>query len=136
MELLKIALFVVLLTVISAKPVRHDADIPEKNRSLQRMTDGDTGSEDSKESSESDSFEESDSSEERTSVSTDRPALVRTTAAMTTITSGDGSTPNTEPDTQRPSVTKTTPEPFPSITSCVTVEISSQAPVTGIRGDM
>ncbi|KAF7217688.1 uncharacterized protein [Nothobranchius furzeri] len=154
MELLKITLLFVLVVIISAKPTPPDADIPDEDQS-QETTSGtetsssSTGSKDSKESTESNSLEESNSSEEGPDVLTGPPTVVMTTVAMTTTTSGDGSTMTPEPGTAGTSgptamVIDTTVETgtAPDVTTpcnttlCFTEKVPTPAPVTQNRGDM
>ncbi|XP_078811845.1 uncharacterized protein LOC144996325 [Oryzias latipes] len=150
MELLKAALVIILLSTVSAKPHRlyHDADIPDRDHSreqlarvhrldLHKMSEGSKSSESSSSSEES-SEEEEDATEEPT------VPLAMTTAAMTTLTSGDGDTTTPEPrfngteatmtpelETISQFVNGTTP-----CTSCFTEEIPTAPPVTNSRGDI
>uniref|UniRef100_A0A1A8QTF9 Uncharacterized protein n=2 Tax=Nothobranchius TaxID=28779 RepID=A0A1A8QTF9_9TELE len=157
MELLKITLLFVLVATISAKPTPPDADIPDEDQSQEtnsgtEKSSSSTVSKDSKESTDSNSSEESNSTEEDPDVLTGPPTVVMTTVAMTTITSGDGSTMTPEPGTAGTAGTSgptamvidTTVETgtAPDVTTpcnttlCFTEKVPTPAPVTQNRGDM
>lgn len=147
----------------------YDADITDNDRmqgwlegngwlswrSTESSSYGDSSSEShhsldsSSESSESESSE-SESSEESSEelLITDQTTPAVTTTAMTTITTGDGSTLTPEPDTVstgETNVTATPPGQVPTtpagvtspgnVTHCVTELIPTAAPITENRGD-
>lgn len=166
MELLTTTLVIVLLTTTaSAKPMglrrHHDADITENNwrhgwlhenrRWISRSSESHSESSESQSSEESRSSEESQSSEEllTTKGTTEVvPTDTMTTASMTGITSGDGSTLAPEPGTivlNTTLVMETTPQPeilsTPgnvtqpcNATQCFTDVIPTAVPITN-RGD-